>query len=80
MLLRYALLLSFSALTLASCQTTRPTAATAPRWEFSTVEATDSTEAVVLMHSSQGPEATPTTVSLAEARAMSAERVDRTRR
>lgn len=80
MLLRYALLLTFSALTLASCQTTRSASATTPRWEFATVAATDSTEAVVLMHSSQGPEATPTTVSVAEARAMSAERVERTRR
>lgn len=80
MLLRYALVLSFSALTLASCQTARPAVVQAPRWEPTTIEATDSTEAVVLMHSSQGPEATRATVSLAEARAMSAERVDRTRR
>jgi hypothetical protein len=79
MLIRYALLLTFSVLSLASCQTTK-SAVTSPRWEFTSVDATDSTEAVVLMHSSQGPEPVRATVSLAEARTMSAARAEAERR
>lgn len=80
MLLRYACLLSFSALSLASCQSIKSAAVPVPQAEFTTIDATDSTEAVVLMHSSQGPEAIRTTVSMTEARAMSAERVNRAER
>ncbi|GAB2962440.1 hypothetical protein GCM10027048_33710 [Hymenobacter coalescens] len=73
MLVRCALLLTFSALSLTSCQTTK-SALTSPSWELSTAEATDSTKAVVLMHSSQGPEPTRVVVSASEARALQAER------
>ncbi|OON68277.1 hypothetical protein [Hymenobacter sp. CRA2] len=76
MLLRYALLLTFSVLTLASCQSARPTLS-ASGWAL-TGAATDST--VVLMHSSQGPEPVRATVSMTEARSMSAERAGAGRR
>ena len=75
MLTRYALLLVVSALSLASCQTTK-SALTTPRWEFTAVDATDSTESVVLMHSSQGPEPARVVLPAAEARALLAERVE----
>ncbi|GAB3829398.1 hypothetical protein [Hymenobacter jeollabukensis] len=79
MLTRYTLLFAVAALSLASCQTTK-SAVTAPRWEFTTVAATDSTEAVVLMHDSQSPEPTRAVVSMREARALSAERAGANRR
>ncbi|RAK68016.1 hypothetical protein DLM85_08210 [Hymenobacter edaphi] len=60
---------------MASCQTTK-SALTTPQWQFTAVDATDSTEAVVLMHSSQGPEPTRVVLPATEARALLAERTE----